>query len=136
MTWTNIVDTKKLLGIVTSQQVIVYDIKTSLKSNEPINFFVTSKIRLYIYWNIVKLEITFKFIYNFKKPNSRNKIAASRYFYSLNWGMQSLSGRYRKASHNFHDWRGIQTLMLHLQHLCQVILSLLSMIHEMHIKSF
>jgi hypothetical protein len=47
MTRTNIVDTKKLDYIVTSQQVIVYDInKTSLKSNEPIKFCVTSKIKL------------------------------------------------------------------------------------------
>jgi hypothetical protein len=58
--WTkkrNFVDAKKLHCIVTSRQVIVYDIKTSLKSNEPIKFCVTSKIKLFMVWTHKFLQL-------------------------------------------------------------------------------
>jgi hypothetical protein len=46
MTRTNIVDDKKLDCIVTSRQVIVYNIKNFAKV-KPIKFCVTNKIKLF-----------------------------------------------------------------------------------------
>ena len=136
MTWTNIVDTKKLHSIVTSRQVIVYDIKTSLKSNEPIKFFVTSKIRLYIL-KYSQAWDNFKFIYNFKNLTLGTRLLQVNTFtpwigecshYLVDTERHLIIST---TDEGFKPWCFIFNIIL-----CQVILSLFSMIHEMHIKSF